>query len=169
MDHFAYRDGTLFAEEVAVAEIAEAVGTPFYCYSTATLQRHFTVLDSALGKAGLDDRLICYSVKANSNLAVIATLAKLGAGADIVSQGEMLRAVEAGIAPQKIVFSGVGKTAAEMRAALSVGRSKPSACAVAWRSIGKPVPASAAAPSGLSFIRRRASASRPWSRASIST
>ena len=121
MDHFTYRDGALHAEDVAIAELAETVGTPFYCYSTATLQRHFSVLDSALENAGLGDRLICYSVKANSNLAVIATLAKLGAGADIVSQGEMRRALEAGIAPEKIVFSGVGKTAEEMRAALAVG------------------------------------------------
>jgi diaminopimelate decarboxylase len=121
MDHFLYRDGALHAEDVAIAEIAEAVGTPFYCYSTATLQRHFSVLDEALTGAGLSDRLICYSVKANSNLAVIATLANLGAGADIVSQGEMVRALKAGIEPQKIVFSGVGKTAEEMRAALEAG------------------------------------------------
>ena len=121
MDYFTYRDGALYAEEVALAEIAAAVGTPFYCYSTATLERHFQVLDAALAEAGLDDRLICYSVKANSNIAVIASLARLGAGADIVSQGEMLRALKAGIAPEKIVFSGVGKTAAEMRAALQAG------------------------------------------------
>lgn len=121
MDHFTYQNGALHAEDVAIAEIAAAVGTPFYCYSTATLTRHFSVLDQALVKAGLDDRLICYSVKANSNIAVINTLAKLGAGADIVSQGEMLRALKAGIAPEKIVFSGVGKTADEMQAALQAG------------------------------------------------
>ena len=121
MDHFTYRDGALFAEDVAIAEIAETVGTPFYCYSSATLRHHFSVLDDALAGAGLADRLICYSVKANSNLAVIASLAKLGAGADIVSQGELMRALEAGIAAEKIVFSGVGKTAEEMRAALAVG------------------------------------------------
>lgn len=121
MDHFTYQDGALHAEEVAITDIAEAVGTPFYCYSTATLTRHFQVLDEALADAGLADRLICYSVKANSNLAVINTLAQLGAGADIVSQGEMLRALKAGIAPEKIVFSGVGKTADEMRAALQAG------------------------------------------------
>ena len=121
MDHFTYRDGALYAEDVAIAEMAEAVGTPFYCYSTATLARHFNVLDAALTGAGLADRLICYSVKANSNIAVINQLAKLGAGADIVSQGEMLRALRAGIAPEKIVFSGVGKTADEMRVALQAG------------------------------------------------
>lgn len=121
MDHFTYKDGALFAEDVAISEIAAAVGTPFYCYSTATLVRHFNVLDDALSGAGLSDRLICYSVKANSNIAVINQLAQLGAGADIVSQGEMLRALKAGIAPEKIVFSGVGKTADEMRAALEAG------------------------------------------------
>jgi diaminopimelate decarboxylase len=116
-----YRDGALHAEDIAIAEIAQAVGTPFYCYSTATLERHFSVLDQSLADAGLEDRLICYSVKANSNIAVIATLAKLGAGADIVSQGEMVRALKAGIEPSKIVFSGVGKTADEMHAALEAG------------------------------------------------
>ena len=121
MDHFTYRDGVLCAEDLPVAEIAEAVGTPFYCYSTATLAHHFNVLDQALADAGLAERLICYSVKANSNLAIIATLAGLGAGADIVSQGELRRALEAGVPAEKIVFSGVGKTADEMRAALSVG------------------------------------------------
>ncbi len=121
MDHFLYRDGALHAEDIPIAEIAEAVGTPFYCYSTATLERHFSVLDKSLADAGLEDRLICYSVKANSNIAVIATLAKLGAGADIVSQGEMVRALKAGIDPSKIVFSGVGKTADEMHAALDAG------------------------------------------------
>lgn len=121
MDHFTYKDGALYAEDVAIAEIAEAVGTPFYCYSSATLTRHFTAMDEALVAAGLEQRLICYSVKANSNIAVINHLAKLGAGADIVSQGEMVRALQAGIAPEKIVFSGVGKTAEEMRAALDAG------------------------------------------------
>ncbi|MGI9438628.1 MAG: diaminopimelate decarboxylase family protein, partial [Parvibaculales bacterium] len=121
MDEFIYRDGALHAEDIAIGELAEAVGTPFYCYSAATLRRHYNVLDAALADAGLDRRLICYSVKANSNLAVIATLAQLGAGADIVSQGELTRALQAGIAPEKIVFSGVGKTAEEMRAALSAG------------------------------------------------
>jgi diaminopimelate decarboxylase len=104
MDEFTYRDGT-----------------PFYCYSAATLRHHYNVLDNALSEAGLAERLICYSVKANSNLAVIATLAQLGAGADIVSEGELRRALEAGVPAEKIVFSGVGKTANEMRAALAVG------------------------------------------------
>jgi diaminopimelate decarboxylase len=121
MDEFTYRDGTLHAEQLPIAALAEAVGTPFYCYSAATLRRHYTVLDEALAEAGLSERLICYSVKANSNLAVIATLAQLGAGADIVSQGELRRALEASVPAEKIVFSGVGKTAEEMRAALAVG------------------------------------------------
>jgi diaminopimelate decarboxylase len=121
MDEFTYSDGTLHAEQLPIAALAEAVGTPFYCYSAATLRRHYTVLDEALAEAGLSERLICYSVKANSNLAVIATLAQLGAGADIVSQGELRRALEAGVPAEKIVFSGVGKTAEEMRAALAVG------------------------------------------------
>lgn len=121
MNHFNYRDGVLHAEDLPLAEIAAEVGTPFYCYSSATLAHHFSVLDGAMQAAGLADRLICYSVKANSNLAVIATLAKLGAGADIVSQGELMRALKAGIPAEKIVFSGVGKTAAEMRAALEAG------------------------------------------------
>ena len=121
MDEFTYRDGTLHAEQLPIAALAEAVGTPFYCYSAATLRRHYTVLDEALAEAGLSERLICYSVKANSNLAVIATLAQLGAGADIVSPGELRRAFAAGVPAEKIVFSGVGKTAEEMRAALAVG------------------------------------------------
>jgi len=121
MDFFAYRDGALYAENVAVADIAEAVGTPFFCYSRATLEHHYHVLDTALRDAGLTDTLICYSVKANSNLAVINTLARLGSGADIVSQGELVRAQRAGITAEKIVFSGVGKTAEEMRAALAAG------------------------------------------------
>lgn len=121
MDYFTYRDGLLHAENLPLTQIADAVGTPFYCYSAATLTHHFNVLDRALADAGLDDRLICYSVKANSNLAIIATLANLGAGADIVSQGELLRALEAGVPAERIVFSGVGKTADEMRAALNVG------------------------------------------------
>jgi len=121
MDHFSQTDGRLTAEQVDIATLAEQIGTPFYCYSAATFRHHYQVLDSALADAGLRERLICYSVKANSNLAIIANLAKLGAGADIVSQGELIRALKAGIAPEKIVFSGVGKTADEMRAALSAG------------------------------------------------
>ena len=121
MDEFTYLDGALHAEHMPIAELAEAVGTPFYCYSAATLRYHYNVLDNALSEAGLAERLICYSVKANSNLAVIATLAQLGAGADIVSEGELRRALEAGVPAEKIVFSGVGKTANEMRAALAVG------------------------------------------------
>src|SRR6476620_6793278 len=118
MNHFDYRDGVLHAEDVPLPTIAAAVGTPFYCYSTATLTRHFTVFSEAF--AGLDT-LVCYAMKANSNQAVLKTLAKLGAGADIVSEGELRRALAAGIPPAKILFSGVGKTAAEMDFALGVG------------------------------------------------
>jgi diaminopimelate decarboxylase len=116
--HFAHRDGVLHAEDVPVPVIAEAVGTPFYCYSTATLARHYRVFDEAF--AGLP-RMICYAMKANSNQAVIATLARLGAGSDVVSEGELRRALAAGVPAQKIFFSGVGKTARELAFALDVG------------------------------------------------
>ncbi len=118
MHHFAYQGGVLHAEDVPLPKIAAEVGTPFYCYSTATLTRHYRVFDEAF--AGLD-HLICYSLKANSNQAVIATLGRLGAGADVVSEGELRRALAAGIAPQKIVFSGVGKTARELVLGLETG------------------------------------------------
>jgi diaminopimelate decarboxylase len=118
MHHFAYRNGTLFAEDVDLTALAERVGTPFYCYSTATLERHYRVFtDAFVGTP----TLLCYSLKANSNQAVIATLGRLGAGADIVSGGELLRARAAGIAADKIVFSGLGKTREEMAAALKEG------------------------------------------------
>ena len=115
MDHFTYRNGVLHAEDVPLPEIAAEVGTPFYVYSKATLTRHYRVFEEAL--AGTD-HLICYSIKANGNQAVIATLASLGAGMDVVSEGELRRALAAGVPGDKIVFSGVGKTAAEMRFAL---------------------------------------------------
>ena len=118
MNHFDYKDGVLHAEDVAIPAIAAAVGTPFYCYSTATLTRHYRVFSEAF--SGLD-ALVCYAMKANSNQAVIRTLAKLGAGADVVSEGELRRALAAGIPPAKILFSGVGKTAAEMDFALAAG------------------------------------------------
>jgi diaminopimelate decarboxylase len=118
VNHFDYRDGVLHAEDVALPEIAQAVGTPFYCYSTATLTRHFNVFRKAFETL---DSLVCYALKANSNQAVLTTLARLGAGADVVSEGELRRALAAGIPPQKIVFSGVGKTAREMDFALSAG------------------------------------------------
>ncbi|MEP1765692.1 MAG: diaminopimelate decarboxylase [Sulfitobacter sp.] len=118
MDHFLYRDGALFAEDVPVAEIAAAVGTPFYVYSTATLKRHFHAFDDALEGT---DHLVCYAMKANSNQAVLQTLAQAGAGMDVVSQGEYLRARAAGVPGDKIVFSGVGKTAEEIRVALEGG------------------------------------------------
>jgi diaminopimelate decarboxylase len=118
VNHFDYRDGVLFAEDVAVPDIAAAVGTPFYCYSTATLTRHFRVFRDAF--AGLD-ALVCYAMKANSNQAVLTTLARLGAGADVVSEGELRRALAAGIPANRILFSGVGKTAREMDFALQAG------------------------------------------------
>jgi len=119
MDHFALKDGVLNAEDVPLPAIAEAVGTPVYVYSSATLVRHARVLREAL--AGLDEPLIAYAVKANPNAAVLATLAREGLGADVVSGGEYRRAVAAGVDPAKIVFSGVGKTAEEMRLALEGG------------------------------------------------
>jgi diaminopimelate decarboxylase len=118
MHHFAYRNGVLHAEGVDLIALAEAVGTPFYCYASATLERHYTVFAGAF--AGVD-ALVCYAMKANSNQAVIATLAKLGAGADVVSGGELLRARAAGIPPHKIMFSGVGKTALELAQAVDEG------------------------------------------------
>ena len=118
MHHFSYVGGVLHAEGVSLGRIAEAVGTPFYCYSTATLERHYRVLQDAF--AGLDTH-ICYAIKANSNQAVIATLARLGAGMDVVSEGELRRARAAGVPASKIIFAGVGKTRAEMAYALSEG------------------------------------------------
>jgi diaminopimelate decarboxylase len=115
MHHFAYRDGVLHAEAVNLASLAQTVGTPFYCYSTATLQRHYRVFAGAFADV---PSLVCYSVKANSNQAVIATLAKLGSGADVVSGGELKRALAAGVPRDKIMFSGIGKTAAELSLAL---------------------------------------------------
>jgi diaminopimelate decarboxylase len=116
MNHFDYRGGVLHAEAVNLSELAARVGTPFYCYSTATLERHYRVFTEAF--AG-EKVLVCYAMKANSNQSVLRTLAKLGAGADVVSGGELKRALAAGIPPAKILFSGVGKTEAELRAALA--------------------------------------------------
>src|ERR1700735_5313009 len=118
MHHFAYRNGVLHAEDVDLIALSDAVGTPFYCYSTATLERHYRVFAEAFADV---DALICYAMKANSNQAVIATLARLGAGADVVSGGELLRARSAGIPPEKIMFSGVGKTAPELAQAVDEG------------------------------------------------
>ncbi|MEM9060383.1 MAG: diaminopimelate decarboxylase [Pseudomonadota bacterium] len=116
MDHFTYRDGVLHAEDVPLPRIAAEVGTPVYVYSTATLERHFRVFQEAL--SGMD-HLICYAMKANGNQAVIKTLANLGAGMDVVSEGELRRALAAGVPGGKIVFSGVGKTVPEIRLALA--------------------------------------------------
>ena len=118
MHHFDYRNGVLHAEGVNLIALAEAVGTPFYCYASATLERHYNVFAGAFADV---DALVCYAMKANSNQAVIATLAKLGAGADVVSGGELLRACAAGIPPHKIMFSGVGKTARELAQAVDEG------------------------------------------------
>jgi len=118
VDHFLYRDGVLHAEDVPLPEIAETVGTPFYCYSTATLARHFRLFDEALDGV---DHLVCYAVKAASNQAILKTLAGLGAGMDVVSGGEYARARAAGVPGERIVFSGVGKTRDEMRLALEGG------------------------------------------------
>lgn len=118
MDHFHYRSGQLHAEDVPLAHIAQKVGTPLYVYSTATLEHHYKVFDGAFGDM---DHLTCYAVKANSNMAVLRTLARLGCGADVVSLGELKRALAAGIPPENIVFSGVGKTGVEMTAALEAG------------------------------------------------
>jgi len=118
MRHFDFKNGEMFAEDVALSKIAQDVGTPCYVYSTATFERHYTVFADSFN--GID-ALVAYSVKANSNIGILATLAKLGAGADVVSGGELQRALTAGIPARKIVFSGVGKTADEMRLALTVG------------------------------------------------
>jgi len=118
MHHFEYRDGVMHAEAVSLDALAAAIGTPFYCYSTATLTRHYTVFSGAFADV---DALVCYAMKANSNQAVLRTLAKLGAGADVVSGGELKRARAAGISPEKIMFSGVGKTAAELALAIDEG------------------------------------------------
>jgi diaminopimelate decarboxylase len=118
MHHFAYRAGVMHAEGVNLADLAEAVGTPFYCYSTATLERHYRVFAEAFAEV---PALVCYAMKANSNQAVIATLARLGAGADVVSGGELKRAIAAGVPAEKIMFSGIGKTADELAAAVDAG------------------------------------------------
>jgi diaminopimelate decarboxylase len=115
MHHFAYRGGVLHAEAVNLDTLAGAVGTPFYCYSTATLTRHYKVFAGAFADV---DALVCYAMKANSNQAVVATLAKLGAGADVVSEGELMRARLAGVPADKIMFSGIGKTAQELALAV---------------------------------------------------
>ena len=129
MNHFELRDGELFCEDTPLSRIAESVGTPVYVYSSATLERHFQVLKSAFIEAGLKGEdggppLIAYAVKANPNLAVLATLARMGAGADTVSEGEIRRALAAGIPPGRIVFSGVGKREEEIRFALETGISE---------------------------------------------
>ena len=118
MHHFVYKNSILHAEDVNLQVLAAEVGTPFYCYSTATLQRHYRVMDGAFKDT---DHLLCYAMKANSNQAVIKTMAALGAGMDVVSEGELRRALAVGVPARKIVFSGVGKTAKEMAFALREG------------------------------------------------
>ena len=118
MHYFDYRDGVLHAEDVPLPRIAVEVGTPFYCYSTATLRRHYRVLAEAF--AG-QDAVICFAVKSNSNQAVLATMAREGAGMDVVSEGELRRARAAGVPAEKIIFAGVGKSREEMAYALNEG------------------------------------------------
>ena len=118
MNHFDYRSGELYAEDVPIARIAAAVGTPFYCYSAATLTRHYRVFADAVADL---DPLICYAVKANSNLAVIKTFGDLGAGADVVSEGELRRALAAGIPVDRVIYSGVGKSREELASAVEHG------------------------------------------------
>jgi diaminopimelate decarboxylase len=121
MNHFELRGGELWCEDVKLSRIAETVGTPVYVYASATLERHYTVLRDALTGAGVIDPLIAFAVKANPNVAVLRTLARLGAGADTVSEGEVRRALAAGVPPERVVFSGVGKTAEELAFALETG------------------------------------------------
>ena len=116
MDYFNYKEKDLFAEEVKVSDIASEIKTPFYLYSNNTLARHYKIFDEALD---FENKLVCFAVKANSNIAVLKVLADLGAGADVVSQGEIFRAITAGISPEKIVFSGVGKNSEEIEYALN--------------------------------------------------
>src|SRR5271155_5124583 len=118
MNYFAYKDNRLFAEEVAISDLAARFGTPLYVYSTRTLRRHYRVMDEAF--AGTD-HLICYAMKALSNLSVLKLFAAMGSGFDIVSVGELMRCVRAGADPRKIVFSGVGKTDEELKAAIEAG------------------------------------------------
>lgn len=118
MHHFSYKNGILHAEDVNLVTLADEIGTPFYCYSTATLERHYKVMDEAFNGT---DHQICYAIKANSNQAVLKTMAALGAGMDVVSEGELRRALAAGVPARKIVFSGVGKTAREMALGLREG------------------------------------------------
>lgn len=121
MDHFQFRDGVMHAENVSLETLAATVGTPFYCYSSATMERHFTVFRDAVAGLGDGNPLVAFAVKANPNLAVLATLARLGAGADVVSGGELARALAAGVPAERIVFSGVGKTRAELAAGIAAG------------------------------------------------
>ena len=122
MNHFEAREGALWCEDVALTDLADEVGTPVYVYSTATLVRHYRAFESALAaQPSLGSPSIAYAVKANSNLSVLTTLGRMGAGADTVSEGEIRRAIAAGIPPSRIIFSGVGKTTAELRYALDVG------------------------------------------------
>ncbi len=117
-DSFAYRDGALHAENVSIARIAASVGTPFYVYSAASLRARYHAFAGAFAA---ERPLVCFAVKANSNLSVLRLLAGLGAGADVVSEGELRRALAAGIPPQRIIFSGVGKTSGEIEFALAAG------------------------------------------------
>lgn len=121
MDHFTIQDGVMHAENVNLEALADRLGTPFYCYSTATIERHYNVFSAAVTGLGDGDPLVAFAVKSNPNLSVLATLARLGAGADVVSGGELARALAAGIPANRIVFSGVGKQPHEMAAGIEAG------------------------------------------------
>jgi diaminopimelate decarboxylase len=121
MDHFQIRNGVMHAEDVSLEALAEKVGTPFYCYSSATIERHYNVFAAAVSGLGDGNPLVAFAVKANPNLSVLATLARLGAGADVVSGGELARALAAGVPATRIVFSGVGKQMPELRAGVEAG------------------------------------------------
>ncbi|WP_439534123.1 diaminopimelate decarboxylase [Polymorphobacter sp.] len=121
MDHFQTRDGVMHAEDVSLETLAQEIGTPFYCYSSATIERHYNVFAAAVSGLGDGDPLVAFAVKANPNLSVLATLARLGAGADVVSGGELARALAAGVPASRIVFSGVGKQLPELRAGVEAG------------------------------------------------
>jgi diaminopimelate decarboxylase len=121
MDHFQIKNGVMHAEDVSLEALAAAVGTPFYCYSSATIERHYNVFAAAVSGLGDGDPLVAFAVKANPNLSVLATLARLGAGADVVSGGELARALAAGVPAERIVFSGVGKQVHELRAGVEAG------------------------------------------------
>ena len=157
MDHFSLRNGVLHAEDVPLPRIAEEVGTPVYVYSRATLERHARVF--AEGLAGVPEKLIAFAVKSNPNLSVLKVLQQAGFGADVVSGGELRRALAAGMAPEKIVFSGVGKTRAELSLGLDEGIGQFN---IESREEGRELAELAAAPRGCSCPTTRTMRRRTW-------